>query len=73
MREGKHAVVAMRREAMSGRVREITPFSRYSRAEIEFMHLLVDSHRQNLYRGTIAWKNAVTLLAKLEDDLKMRP
>lgn len=73
MREGKYATVALRRDAQPARLKELTPFSRYSRDEIEFMHLLVESHRQNLYRGSIAMKKATTLLAKLEDDIKMHP
>lgn len=72
MREARYATVALRREAMKPRLKEVTPFSRYSREEVALMRMLVAEHRCDLNPGH-ALAQCNTLLAKLEDDLKMRP
>lgn len=59
------------------RLVEQTPFLRYSREEIEFFHLLVRQHREEINRtglcGPFTSGQCIDLMAKLQDDLKMRP
>lgn len=71
----------MRRESMPKRIKELTPFSRYSRDEIElFAELVYDrwtsllptANRGDEITKTEA-KRVKAIHAKLLDDLKMRP